>query len=74
MLLVGGMFSMFFFLSQYLQGVRGFSPLQAGLGFLPMTVVMFSTVRFVPRHVGAVGRRAAARRRRVASRSSGWRG
>ena len=49
MLLVGGMFSMFFFLSQYLQGVRGFSPLQAGLGFLPMTVVMFSTVRFVPR-------------------------
>jgi hypothetical protein len=31
------MFSMFFFLSQYLQGVRGFSPLQAGLAFLPMT-------------------------------------
>jgi predicted MFS family arabinose efflux permease len=49
MLLVGGMFSMFFFLSQFLQGVRGFSPLQAGLGFLPMTAVMFSTVRFVPR-------------------------
>ncbi|MEA2296994.1 MAG: hypothetical protein QOE86_4633 [Solirubrobacteraceae bacterium] len=49
MLLVGGMFSMFFFVSQYLQGVRGFSPLQAGLGFLPMTVVMFSTVRVVPR-------------------------
>jgi EmrB/QacA subfamily drug resistance transporter len=49
MLLVGGMFSMFYFLSQYLQGVRGFTPLQAGLGFLPMTAVMFSTVRFVPR-------------------------
>jgi EmrB/QacA subfamily drug resistance transporter len=49
MLLVGGMFSMFFFVSQYLQGVRGFSPLQAGMGFLPMTVVMFSTVRAVPR-------------------------
>jgi len=49
MLLVGGMFSMFFFLSQYLQGVRGFTPLQAGLGFLPMTLVMFSTVRLVPR-------------------------
>src|SRR3954447_7956481 len=28
MLVVGGMFSMFFFLSQYLQGVRGYSPLQ----------------------------------------------
>jgi predicted MFS family arabinose efflux permease len=49
MLLVGGMFSMFFFLSQYLQGVHGFSPLRAGLAFLPMTVVMFSTVQFVPR-------------------------
>jgi predicted MFS family arabinose efflux permease len=48
MLLVGGMFSMFFFLSQYLQGVRSFSPLQAGIAFLPMTAVMFSTVRFVP--------------------------
>jgi EmrB/QacA subfamily drug resistance transporter len=48
MLLVGGMFSMFFFLSQYLQGVHGFSPLQAGLAFLPMTVVLFSTVQLVP--------------------------
>jgi predicted MFS family arabinose efflux permease len=40
---------MFFFLSQYLQGVRGFSPLEAGIAFLPMTVVMFSMVRVVPR-------------------------
>jgi EmrB/QacA subfamily drug resistance transporter len=48
MLLVGGMFSMFFFLSQYLQGVQGFSPLQAGLAFLPMTLVLFSTVQLVP--------------------------
>jgi predicted MFS family arabinose efflux permease len=49
LLVVGGMFSMFFFLSQYLQGVRGFSPLQAGIAFLPMTAVMFSMVRLVPR-------------------------
>jgi EmrB/QacA subfamily drug resistance transporter len=49
MLLVGGMFSMFFFFSQYLQGVRGFSPLEAGIAFLPMTAVMFSMVRLVPR-------------------------
>src|SRR5690348_8341807 len=34
MLLVGAMFSMFFFLSQYLQGVRGYSPLHAGVAFL----------------------------------------
>jgi predicted MFS family arabinose efflux permease len=43
------MFSMFFFLSQFLQGVHDFNPLEAGIAFLPMTVVMFSTVRFVPR-------------------------
>src|SRR4051794_13947010 len=49
MLLVGGIFSMFFFLSQYLQGVHGFSPLQAGVAFLPMTAVLFSTVQLVPR-------------------------
>jgi EmrB/QacA subfamily drug resistance transporter len=48
MLLVGGMFSMFFFLSQDLQGVRGLSPLQTGLAFLPMTGVMFAMVRVVP--------------------------
>jgi EmrB/QacA subfamily drug resistance transporter len=49
LLLVGGIFSMFFFLSQYLQGVHGFSPLQAGVAFLPMTAVLFSTVQLVPR-------------------------
>src|SRR5919107_1652334 len=43
--LVGGMFSMFFFLSQYLQGVHGLDPFQAGIAFLPMPAVMFSTLR-----------------------------
>jgi predicted MFS family arabinose efflux permease len=55
MLLVGGMFSMFFFLSQYLQGVRGYSPLETGIAFLPMTLVMFSMVRVVPRLVQRIG-------------------
>ena len=49
MLAIGGMFSMFYFLSQYLQGVRGFSPLEAGVAFLPLTLVMFTMVRLVPR-------------------------
>src|SRR5581483_10746226 len=31
MLIVGAMFSMFFFLSQYLQGVRGYSPFRTGV-------------------------------------------
>ncbi|HMJ37594.1 MAG TPA: MFS transporter [Baekduia sp.] len=48
-LMVSGMFAMFFFVTQFLQGVRGFSALEAGLAFLPMTAVMFSMVRVVPR-------------------------
>src|SRR3954447_22602764 len=55
MLVVGGMFSMFFFLSQYLQGVRGYTPLETGIAFLPMTVVMFSMVRAVPRLTARIG-------------------
>jgi predicted MFS family arabinose efflux permease len=55
MLTVAGMFSMFFFLTQYLQGVRGESPLQAGLSFLPMTLVLFSLVRVVPRVAARIG-------------------
>ena len=47
-LVTGGMFSTFFFLTQFLQGVEGFSALQAGLAFLPMTAVMFSMGRVVP--------------------------
>ena len=64
---------MFFFLTQFLQGVHGFSPLKAGLAFLPMTLTMFATVRV----------RAAARRPRIGelrllaagtpSRWSAWR-
>ncbi|MGA2928015.1 MAG: MFS transporter [Solirubrobacteraceae bacterium] len=35
------MFSMFLYLTLYLQTILGFSPLQTGLRFLPTTVVMF---------------------------------
>ncbi|GAA1917906.1 MFS transporter [Microbacterium aoyamense] len=42
MLFAGSIFGYFFFISQYLQAVLGFSPLQAGLAFLPMTVVQFA--------------------------------
>ena len=46
---------MFFFLTQYLQDVRGESPLQAGLSFLPMTLVLFALVRVVPRVAARIG-------------------
>jgi EmrB/QacA subfamily drug resistance transporter len=55
MLAVAGMFSLFFFLTQYLQEVRGYSPLQAGVSFLPMTVVLFALVRVVPRLAARFG-------------------
>jgi sugar phosphate permease len=43
------MFGYFFFISQYMQGTLGFSPLQAGLGFLPMSVVQFAVAVNVSR-------------------------
>ena len=45
LLLVAGMFGMFFFLTQFLQDVLGFSPLHAGIAFLPMTVALFAVSR-----------------------------
>ncbi|OHV31341.1 MULTISPECIES: MFS transporter [Pseudofrankia] len=38
LLLLGSMFSMFFFTTQFLQEVLGFSALRAGLAFLPLSV------------------------------------
>jgi len=55
LLFVGAMFGQFFFLTQYLQGVRGFSPIEAGLAFLPLTLVMFAVTTAVPRLVGRLG-------------------
>lgn len=54
-LVVSGMFAMFFFVTQFFQGVRGYSPIRAGLAFLPVTVVMFAAVRIVPRLVPRIG-------------------
>jgi predicted MFS family arabinose efflux permease len=54
LLVVGTMFGMFFFLTQYLQGVLKFSPLAAGLAFLPMTGLLFASSRIVPRLTGRV--------------------
>jgi EmrB/QacA subfamily drug resistance transporter len=48
LLLVAGMFGMFYFLTQYVQDILGFSPLQAGIAFLPMTVMLFAVSRLAP--------------------------
>ena len=47
-LYLGAMMGFFFFTTQYLQNVLGWNPLQAGLGFLPMTVVNFAVAMAVP--------------------------
>lgn len=49
MLFLGGMVGFWFFSTQYLQGVLGFSPLQAGLAFLPATLPNLTTALLVPR-------------------------
>jgi len=40
--LVAGMYGVFFFLTQFLQDVLGYSPVRAGLAFLPLTVALFA--------------------------------
>jgi predicted MFS family arabinose efflux permease len=49
LLLVAGMFGMFFFVSQFLQEGLGFSPIRAGVAFLPMTVLVFAVSRLAAR-------------------------
>lgn len=51
-LYLGAMIGFFFFTTQFLQEVLGFDPLQAGLGFLPMTAVNFAVAMAIPRLVG----------------------
>jgi MFS family permease len=45
--LSGGIFAIFFFLTLYLQTVKGYSPLKAGLAFLPFSVGIASTSQIV---------------------------
>ncbi|MFI6875691.1 MFS transporter [Streptomyces sp. NPDC050400] len=49
MLYMGAMMGFFFFTAQYVQSVYGWTPLQAGLAFLPMTLVNFAIAVQVPR-------------------------
>ena len=49
MLYLGAMIGFFYFTTQLMQDGFGFTPLQAGLGFLPMTVVNFGVALAIPR-------------------------
>ena len=52
--------SFFFFMTQYLQGVSGDSPLEAGLAFLPVTAAAFAAAAFTSRTTLATGTLAIA--------------
>jgi EmrB/QacA subfamily drug resistance transporter len=47
-LFLGGMMGFWFYTTQYLQGVLGMPPMQAGLAFLPATLVNFAVALAVP--------------------------
>jgi predicted MFS family arabinose efflux permease len=49
MLYLGAMIGFFYFTTQLMQDGLGFSPLQAGLGFLPMSLVNFAVALAIPR-------------------------
>ena len=56
-LLVGAMFSMFFFMPQFMQEVLDYSPMRAGLAFLPLTATLFTVSRFIPKLLPRFGPR-----------------
>jgi EmrB/QacA subfamily drug resistance transporter len=59
MLVMGaGVFGMFYFLTQYVQNVKGFSPLQAGLCFLPISAVIIVMAQVASRVISKVGAQA----------------
>ncbi|MFF5161486.1 MFS transporter [Streptomyces sp. NPDC000348] len=56
MLYMGAMMGFFFFTAQFVQSVYHWTPLQAGLAFLPMTLVNFVFAIRVPRLLERFGR------------------
>ncbi|MEP9365236.1 DHA2 family efflux MFS transporter permease subunit [Nocardioides sp. CN2-186] len=54
--LAAGLFTTFYFLAQYQQNVHGWTPLETGLGFLPMpSLIMFMSIVVVRRLVPRIG-------------------
>jgi EmrB/QacA subfamily drug resistance transporter len=58
LLVASGLFAMFFFASLYTQQLRGYSPIQAGLAFLPFTVGIVIGAGLAQQFIKRVGVRA----------------
>ncbi|TBL69083.1 MFS transporter [Paenibacillus thalictri] len=54
-LYLGVMISFWFFITQYLQVVKGFSPILTGVAFLPMTLANFFAALYIPRLTRRIG-------------------
>jgi EmrB/QacA subfamily drug resistance transporter len=58
MLCIGAaLFGVFYFLTQYMQNILGYSPLRAGLAFLPVAVTIGICAQIAARLVGRIGAR-----------------
>jgi EmrB/QacA subfamily drug resistance transporter len=53
-----GMFATFFFLSLYMQLIRGYTPFQAGIRFLPLTLMIIVTAPLAGKYASRHGSRA----------------
>jgi len=53
-----GMFATFFFLTLYMQNIKGYSPFQAGASFLPLTVMIIVTAPYAGSYASRHGSRA----------------
>ena len=53
-----GMFATFFFLSLYMQLIRGYTPFEAGVRFLPMTLAIVFTAPLAGKYASTHGSRA----------------
>jgi hypothetical protein len=51
LLLVAGMMGMFFFLTQFLRGVLGYSDLKTGFAFVPLTAIVFTASQLSARYL-----------------------
>jgi len=72
-LFIGAMFGFFRFITQFLQGVSGYSPLGAGVACLPMTVVAFAVAMTVPKLTQRVGNaRLVAAGRAITAIGMAW--
>ena len=52
-----GMFGVFFFMTLYMQEIHGYSPLEAGIRFLPMTATIIVAAPLAGRLAGRIGSR-----------------